>query len=215
RVEPVALEDDEPRVDAAPAQRLHVRPRDAGRVHRTVDDAQRAAAGSRSRGSHGPGRRAVAARRVALRRAGARGLRGKRARRSRARCARERAGGGRVTRERAGGGGAARDPVLRARVPSTGGRALRRVRPRGWPGGHRGEPAQNRHTRVRLAARRWLTPWVGGGWWVGNGRSPPRSLRALTRPTPAGRRNPAPSGPDGRGSGAAPAPRPTPRPARA
>jgi hypothetical protein len=41
-VERVPLEHDEPSLDAAPAQRLHVRPRDSGRVDRAVDDAQRA-----------------------------------------------------------------------------------------------------------------------------------------------------------------------------
>src|SRR4029079_5354961 len=39
-VQPVAVEDDELRVDAELAQRLHVRPRDAGRVDRAVDDPQ-------------------------------------------------------------------------------------------------------------------------------------------------------------------------------
>ena len=41
-VERVAVEDDELRVDPAPPQRLDVRPRHAGRVHRAVDDAERA-----------------------------------------------------------------------------------------------------------------------------------------------------------------------------
>jgi hypothetical protein len=36
RVEPVALEDDEPRVHASPPEREHVLPRDAGGVDRAV-----------------------------------------------------------------------------------------------------------------------------------------------------------------------------------
>src|SRR5581483_7303424 len=40
RMEPVAVEDDELRVDAAAAEGLDVRPRDAGRVDRAVDDAE-------------------------------------------------------------------------------------------------------------------------------------------------------------------------------
>jgi hypothetical protein len=39
-MELVAVEDDELRVDPAPTQRLDVRPRHAGRVHRAVDDAK-------------------------------------------------------------------------------------------------------------------------------------------------------------------------------
>ena len=45
-MERVAVEDDELRVDAAPPERLHVRPRHAGRVDRAVDDAQRRRAAS-------------------------------------------------------------------------------------------------------------------------------------------------------------------------
>ena len=41
RVEPVALEDDELRVDPAPPERLHVLPRHARGVDRAVDDAER------------------------------------------------------------------------------------------------------------------------------------------------------------------------------
>src|SRR5206468_5667202 len=44
-VELVAVEDDQLRVDAAPAERLYVRPRDAGRVDGTVDDAHGASRG--------------------------------------------------------------------------------------------------------------------------------------------------------------------------
>src|SRR5205823_6346674 len=40
RVERVALEDDEPRVDALAAERFDVRPRNAGGVDRAVGDAQ-------------------------------------------------------------------------------------------------------------------------------------------------------------------------------
>jgi hypothetical protein len=46
-VERVPVEDDELRVDPAPAQGLHVRPRDARGVDGAVDDAQRAT------GAHG------------------------------------------------------------------------------------------------------------------------------------------------------------------
>ena len=38
RMQLVPLEDDEPRVDAAPPQRVHVRPGDPGRVDRAMDD---------------------------------------------------------------------------------------------------------------------------------------------------------------------------------
>ena len=48
-VEPVALEDDEPCVHAAPSERLHVRPRDPGGIDRTVDYAERA---TRAQASH-------------------------------------------------------------------------------------------------------------------------------------------------------------------
>ena len=41
-VERVALEHDEPSLDTAAPERLHVRPGDSGRVDRAVDDAQRA-----------------------------------------------------------------------------------------------------------------------------------------------------------------------------
>src|SRR4029077_13106258 len=40
RVKRIALEHDEPGVDAATTERLHVRPRHPGRVDRAVDDAQ-------------------------------------------------------------------------------------------------------------------------------------------------------------------------------
>ena len=43
RVQRVAVEDDELRVDPAAAERLHVRPRHTRRVDRAVDDAERAA----------------------------------------------------------------------------------------------------------------------------------------------------------------------------
>src|SRR5581483_10208940 len=46
-VEPAALEDDEPRVDALAPQRLDVLPRDAGDVDRAVRDAQRPRRGRR------------------------------------------------------------------------------------------------------------------------------------------------------------------------
>ena len=42
RMQPVAVEDDEPRVDAAPPERLDVRPRDAGSVDGAVRDAHEA-----------------------------------------------------------------------------------------------------------------------------------------------------------------------------
>ena len=48
RVQRVALEDDELRVDAAPPQRLGRRPRDAGGVDGTEDDAQRPAVSART-----------------------------------------------------------------------------------------------------------------------------------------------------------------------
>ena len=41
RPERLRVEDDEPRVDATPAQRLHVRPADPGQVHRAVRDPER------------------------------------------------------------------------------------------------------------------------------------------------------------------------------
>ena len=44
-VQRVALEDDEPRVDAAAPERLRGRPRDAGRVDRAERDAERPLAG--------------------------------------------------------------------------------------------------------------------------------------------------------------------------
>ncbi len=47
-VERVALEDDEPRVDAAAPERLGGRPRDAGRVDRAERDAERPALASRA-----------------------------------------------------------------------------------------------------------------------------------------------------------------------
>ncbi len=50
RVECAPVEDDEPCVDAAPAQRLDVLPRDACRVDRAVDDAERSPRGLRLAG---------------------------------------------------------------------------------------------------------------------------------------------------------------------